>query len=69
MSRTDSLVLGALIGGALMWVFEQDFRRIMDDRTWRMRRRTADALARVAAGLDSARVRIESGFSGGPVGA
>jgi membrane protein YqaA with SNARE-associated domain len=66
MNRLECLVLGTLLGGAVVWLFGDDIRRTIDRRTQGVRTRAADTLAAAASGLETARERIESGLTGGP---
>ena len=68
MNRLETFVIGTLLGGAVVWIFERDIRRYVDARTRRVRSRAANTLAAAASGLEKAREQIEGGLSGRPAG-
>jgi hypothetical protein len=59
-----SFILGALTGGAIVWFYGRDIRQFVDEKTSTVRTRAADTLQSAAQGLQSAKDRIEGGFSG-----
>jgi hypothetical protein len=59
-----SFVLGMIVGGAAVWVWGEQMREYIDDKTWAVRARAADGLGAAADTLQTAKETIESGFSG-----
>ncbi len=60
-----SFLLGAIAGGAAMWIYGDRIRAFLDDKTRAARTRAADTLQAASAGLRTASEKIESGFAGG----
>lgn len=54
-------LLGAIVGGAVVWFWGRDMRERIDNRTHDVRTRAADVLHNVADRLHSAGDTIEGG--------
>lgn len=54
-----SFLLGALLGGAAVWLYGREIRELLDDKTRVARSRLAESLHAAAEGLEAARDRIE----------
>lgn len=63
-----SFVLGMMVGGAAVWLWGEQMREYVDDKTWAIRARAAEGLGAAADTLHSAKETIEDGFSGAPPG-
>jgi hypothetical protein len=62
------LILGAIIGGAAVWLYGDQMRTYLtylDDKTREARSKAADTLQAAAEGLQSAKTTVEGGLSGG----
>jgi hypothetical protein len=63
-----TLVIGALMGGAVAYLYGDQLRGFLDDKTRTARTRAADTLQSAAEGLHSAKETaketFESGFGG-----
>ena len=67
-----SFILGAVVGGAIVWVWGREIREFVDERTLGMRRALAARLQGAADGLQAtvdklqtAKQTLESGLSRG----
>jgi len=59
-----SFLFGALIGGAAVWIYRDQLREYVDDKTKVARSRAADTLQSAAEGLQSAKETLEGGLAG-----
>lgn len=60
-----SFLVGAIVGGAVVWLYGREIRQFIDDRTLTARTRAAETLKSAAEGLQSAKEKIEGGLTGG----
>jgi len=58
-------ILGAIVGGAVVWFWGRDMRARLDDRTSGLRSRAADVLHSTADRLHSVGDTIEGGLGEG----
>jgi hypothetical protein len=59
-----SFILGAMTGGAIVWVWGPQIKRYVDERTHTIRTRVADSLQTTAQTLHAAAETVEEGLSG-----
>lgn len=60
-----SFLVGAIVGGAVVWLYGREIRQFIDDRTLTARTRAAETLKSAAEGVQSAKEKIEGGLIGG----
>lgn len=63
-----SFMLGVIVGGAAVWLWGEQMREYVDDKTWAVRARAAEGLGAAADTLKSAKATIEGGLTGTPPG-
>jgi len=59
MAWVRAFVAGAVVGGALAWIYGRDVRDYIDEKTRAARTRAAETLGAAAEGLEAAKERIE----------
>jgi len=59
-----SLLFGAIVGGAVVWIYGNRIREYIDDVTMNVRERTATRLEGAAQRLQGVADTVEEGLSG-----
>lgn len=59
-----SFIVGAIMGGAAVWLYGREIREYVEDRTRGARDKAADTLQAAAEGLQSAKEKVEGGLGG-----
>lgn len=59
-----SFIVGAIMGGAAVWLYGREIREYVEDRTRGARDKAADTLQAAAEGLQSAKDKVEGGLGG-----
>lgn len=58
-----SFLLGAIVGGAAVWLYKDEIREYVDDMTSGLRDRAASGLEQAAERLQTAADTVEGGLS------